>query len=137
MRIGPPGRPNPYDASLATDRRNDDRRGTGGAGVSQFDLPLEELLVYRPERVEPGDFDQFWHDSIDEAREQRRLTTLRAVESRLRTIEPIDVTFSGFGGQPIKAWLLLPRRRDGPLPTVVHFLGYGGGRGSPFDWLSW
>src|SRR6266511_3184063 len=50
--------------SLATDRRNDDRRGTGGAGVSQFDLPLEELLLYRPERMEPGDFDQFWHDSI-------------------------------------------------------------------------
>jgi cephalosporin-C deacetylase len=137
MRIGPPGRPNPYDASLATDRRNDDRRGTGGTGVSQFDLPLEELLVYRPERVEPGDFDQFWRDSIDEAREQRRPTTLRAVESHLRTIEPIDVTFSGFGGQPIKAWLLLPRHRSEPLPTVVQFLGYGGGRGSPFDWLSW
>jgi len=105
--------------------------------VSHFDLPLEELLVYRPERVEPADFDQFWRDSIDEARQQRRPTILAPVESHLRTIEPIDVTFSGFGGQPIKAWLLLPRHRDGPLPTVVHFLGYGGGRGSPFDWLTW
>jgi cephalosporin-C deacetylase len=105
--------------------------------VSQFDLSLEELLVYRPERVEPDDFDRFWRESIDEAREQRRPTTLQAIDSHLRTIEPIDVTFSGFGGQPIKAWLLLPRRREEPLPTVVQFLGYGGGRGSPFDWLSW
>ena len=24
------------------------------------------------------------------------------------------MTFTGYGGQPIKAWLLLPRRRDGP-----------------------
>jgi cephalosporin-C deacetylase len=105
--------------------------------VSHFDLPLEELVVYRPERLEPADFDEFWRDSIDEAREQRRPTILAPVESHLRTIEPIDVTFSGFGGQPIKAWLLLPRHRAGPLPTVVHFLGYGGGRGSPFDWLTW
>jgi cephalosporin-C deacetylase len=105
--------------------------------VSHFDLPLEELVVYRPERLEPADFDEFWRDSIDAAREQRRPTILAPVESHLRTIEPIDVTFSGFGGQPIKAWLLLPRHRAGPLPTVVHFLGYGGGRGSPFDWLTW
>jgi cephalosporin-C deacetylase len=105
--------------------------------VSQFDLSLEELLVYRPERVEPADFDRFWRDSIDEAREQRQPTILQAVDSHLRTIEPIDVTFSGFGGQPIKAWLLLPRQRAEPLPTVVRFLGYGGGRGSPFDWLDW
>lgn len=105
--------------------------------MSQFDLSLEQLLVYRPERVEPADFDRFWRDSIDEAREQRQPTILQAVDSHLRTIEPIDVTFSGFGGQPIKAWLLLPRQRGEPLPTVVRFLGYGGGRGSPFDWLDW
>jgi cephalosporin-C deacetylase len=107
------------------------------AVVSHFDLPLEELIAYRPERVEPADFDEFWRGSIDEAREQRRPTILAPVESHLRTVEPTDVTFSGFGGQPIKAWLLLPRHRDGPLPTVVQFLGYGGGRGTPFDWLTW
>jgi cephalosporin-C deacetylase len=105
--------------------------------MSQFDLSLEELLAYRPERIEPADFDQFWRDSIDEAREQRRPTILQSIESDLRTIEPVDVTFSGFGGQPIRAWLLLPRHRSEPLPTVVEFLGYGGGRGSPFDWLIW
>jgi cephalosporin-C deacetylase len=105
--------------------------------MSQFDLPLEALREYRPERIEPADFDRFWRESIEEARRQRTPTTLRPVVSHLRTIEPLDVTFSGFGGQPIKAWLLLPRQRSEPLPVVVQFLGYGGGRGSPFDWLSW
>jgi cephalosporin-C deacetylase len=105
--------------------------------MSQFDLPLEALREYRPERIEPADFDRFWRESIEEARRQRTPTTLKPVVSHLRTIEPVDVTFSGFGGQPIKAWLLLPRQRSEPLPMVVQFLGYGGGRGSPFDWLSW
>ena len=47
------------------------------------------------------------------------------------------MTFSGYGGQPIKGWLLLPRVRSGSLPCVVEYIGYGGGRGLPLDWLLW
>ena len=47
------------------------------------------------------------------------------------------MTFAGYGGQPIKGWLLLPRDRSGPLPCVVEYIGYGGGRGFPTDWLLW
>ena len=47
------------------------------------------------------------------------------------------MTFSGYGGQRIKGWLLLPAERDGPLPCVVNYIGYGGGRGFPIDWLLW
>ena len=54
----------------------------------------------------------------------------------LKLVETFDVTFAGFGGQPIKGWLLLPRERSEPLPCVVEFIGYGGGRGHPLDWLS-
>ncbi len=46
-----------------------------------------------------------------------------------------DVTFAGFGGHPVRAWLTLPAQRSGPLPGVVEFIGYGGGRGLPIDWL--
>jgi len=28
--------------------------------MAQFDLPLDELRAYRPERVEPPDLDEFW-----------------------------------------------------------------------------
>jgi cephalosporin-C deacetylase len=39
------------------------------------------------------------------------------------------VTFAGFAGAPIKAWLHLPAQRSGRLPAVVEYVGYGGGRG--------
>jgi len=42
-----------------------------------------------------------------------------------------DVTFTGFGGDPIKAWLLQPIAHDGSLPCVVEYLGYGRGAGTP------
>ena len=59
------------------------------------------------------------------------------VETGLETIAAADVTFSGFDGQPIKAWLLWPAGRTGPLPTMVEYIGYGGGRGQPYEWLLW
>ena len=34
-------------------------------------------------------------------------------------------------------WLLVPASARGPLPCVVGFLGYGGGRGFPYEWLTW
>ncbi len=46
------------------------------------------------------------------------------------------MTFTGYAGQPIRAWLNLPAHADWPLPGVVEFIGYGGGRGLPSEWLS-
>ncbi|ARX88143.1 acetyl xylan esterase [Streptomyces alboflavus] len=48
-----------------------------------------------------------------------------------------DVTYAGFGGHPVKGWLLVPAGATGPLPTVVEFIGYGGGRGLPHQRLLW
>ena len=47
------------------------------------------------------------------------------------------MTFPGFAGDPVKAWLLLPRGAEGPLPAVVEYNGYGGGRGLPHERLGW
>jgi cephalosporin-C deacetylase len=59
------------------------------------------------------------------------------VDCGLETLDAFDVTFNGYGGQPIKGWFLLPRQRQEPLPCVVEFIGYGGGRGFATDWLLW
>src|SRR5207248_11312059 len=59
------------------------------------------------------------------------------VETSLRRVECWDVSYTGFGGQPVKAWYITPRSPSEPLAGVVEFLGYGGGRGFPTDWLLW
>ena len=47
------------------------------------------------------------------------------------------MTFPGFDGQPIRGWLQLPAGAGGPLPCVVTYVGYGGGRSLPADHLLW
>jgi cephalosporin-C deacetylase len=56
---------------------------------------------------------------------------------RLPHVSVDDVTFRGYDGQPVRAWLLRPAAATGPLPCVVVYEGYGGGRGLPHDWLFW
>ncbi len=100
-----------------------------------FDLPLEQLQTYKPERPEPADFEAFWSRTLAEARRFPLGARFEAVESGLKLVDTFDVTFNGYGGQPIKGWLLLPHGYDGLLPCVVEYSGYGGGRGHPHDWL--
>ncbi len=102
-----------------------------------FDLPLAELQNYKPPRREPPDFDAFWQATLAETRRRPLAARFELADFGLRTVDSFDVTYHGYGGQPVKGWLMLPRERREPLPCVVEFIGYGGGRGLPLDWLTW
>lgn len=101
------------------------------------DLPLRELRTYRPEVPEPKDFEVFWHDQLAEARSRPLDAVFAPVDVGLRTVDVFDVSFAGHGGGRVHGWLLLPRDREAPLPAVVEFVAYGGGRGLPHEWLTW
>ncbi|MEW9531152.1 acetylxylan esterase [Microbispora sp. NPDC049125] len=101
------------------------------------DMPLDQLRSYRPERREPEDFDAFWDATLAEAREHDLAAVFEPYAADLAMVDVSDVTFAGFGGHPIKGWFLAPASRSGPLPCVVEFIGYNGGRGLPHDWLLW
>ncbi|GAA1731876.1 acetylxylan esterase [Isoptericola hypogeus] len=104
--------------------------------MAQFDLPRAELEAYRPDVGEPPDFDDFWAATIDEARGHDGTPVLERVDAGLTELVVDDVTFPGFGGHPIRGWLVRPAHVDGPLPAVVEYLGYGGGRGLPHERLA-
>lgn len=102
-----------------------------------FDMPLEDLQTYRPPREEPADFDAFWQQTLAETRQHPLEASFEPVDVGLKTVETFDVTYSGYGGQRVKGWFLRPAGQRDPLPCVVQFIGYGGGRGFPFEWLVW
>jgi len=102
-----------------------------------YDLPLDELKIYKPERQEPIDFDAFWAQTLAQARKFPLDARFEAVDYHLQAVQTYDVTYNGYDGQPVKGWFLLPREHARPLPCVVEYIGYGGGRGSPYNWLLW
>lgn len=96
-----------------------------------FDFPLEVLQTYRPEREEMPDFDNFWRDTLAEARKHPLNAQFVPTDSGLRMFDTYDVTFAGYGGQPIKGWFIVPHGASGKLPCTVEYIGYGGGRNFP------
>ena len=101
------------------------------------DLLQPELDAYRSKVETPQDFGSFWESTLAEARAAGGEVSVAPVATGLRAVEAFDVTFPGFGGHPIRGWLVLPAQHSGPLPLVVQYIGYGGGRGLPHEHLHW
>lgn len=80
---------------------------------------------------EASGFDEFWERTL--AAEPAVEGTCVVFENRLVTVDTYDITFTGFAGAPIKAWLHVPAGTTDPLPAVVCYCGHSGSRGMPFD----
>ena len=102
-----------------------------------YDLPLEQLREYRTGTAEPAGLDEWWSARLGEARasaERPRVTRYEA--GVYGPLEVHDVEFSGARGDRIRGWYLRPPGSisgSGPVPVVVKFIGYGGGRGTPTE----
>ena len=105
--------------------------------MPQSDLPLAELRRYAPTLEIPSDLDRFWDATLAEARGHDLAPTFTPIDNALAVVSTLDVGYAGFGGSPVRAWLHLPAGRPGPLPAVVEYIGYGGGRGLPHERVLW
>jgi cephalosporin-C deacetylase len=105
--------------------------------MAQSDMPLEELRAYTPALPVPTDIGAFWASTLEEARRHDLAVTCTPIDNGLAVIDTFDVTYAGFGGSPIRAWLHLPATRTGPLPAVIEYVGYGGGRGLAHERVLW
>src|SRR5674476_1222733 len=97
-----------------------------------FDLPLDQLQSSRLTVVRPDDLEQFWTATLDAELSRPLDARIEQLETPLRTLDVYDVSWVGYGGQRVQAWLRLPVGATGPLPTVLQYSGYSGGRGYPF-----
>lgn len=100
------------------------------------DRDLDDLREYRPSVHEPDDFDLFWAGTLRSTRAAAVPLRLDFIDSPITELEIIDATFSGFDGEPVRAWIVRPRDTV-PRAAIVEFQGYGGGRGLPGDHLKW
>jgi len=98
------------------------------------DLPLSELQAYEAPSTGPADFDAFWEQTLAEARSHPLDARFERIEAPMyQLVDVDDVTFNGWGGQPVKGWLIRPRDAKGELPCLITYIGYGGGRSLPVD----
>ena len=108
--------------------------------MPQFDLSPDQLAAYDPQLEAPTDLEAFWERTLGETRSHPLDPVIARAETPFVVVESYDVSWRGFGGDPISGWLHLPAGRvpgDGPLPAVIQYQGYGGGRGLVFENVFW
>src|SRR4051794_41722550 len=93
------------------------------------DLTGIELATYTADVQAPGDLDEFWTTTLAEARAQAAPPRLEPVDSGLALVDTFDVTFSGYGGKPVKGGLHVPAGAPEQLPLAVRTHASAGGRG--------
>ena len=102
------------------------------------DLTWEQLQDFRPDPPAAPGFDDFWSQTLADPAHGELEVRMTPWEGPLRAVDVQDVTYRGYGGADIKGWYMRPAGAgDEPLPCVVMFEGYGGGRGLPHEWLFW
>lgn len=99
--------------------------------MALFDLPLAALRTHRGRATEPVGLWDFWGDTLSSSRAASTGVTATPVDTGLTLVDTYDVTFGGFDGEPVRAWLHRPAGRGDDLSVVVRYQGYGGGRGLP------
>lgn len=100
------------------------------------DLPLDQLRAWRPAVREPVDFDAFWAQTVDRARRAGGGPVLEPARTPITELRMEDLTFPGFAGEPVRAWVARPRD-EAARPTILEFAGYDGGRGIPGEHVLW
>ncbi|HET9124443.1 MAG TPA: acetylxylan esterase [Solirubrobacteraceae bacterium] len=106
--------------------------------MTRYDMPDGGLERHDPRPAPPSDFDEFWARTLAETRAHPLDPRRVPAQTPLRAVETFDVSFAGFGGDRIHAWLHLPAQRPaGRLATVIRFQGYGGGRGLAWEHVFW
>ncbi|MGN7800444.1 acetylxylan esterase [Leifsonia sp. 22587] len=85
----------------------------------------------------PDDYREFWDEALGDARRHPLDLRLAPVDTGLTAVDVFDISFCGYDGRRVRGWLRLPHHRTEPLPGIVHANGYGAGRLSPIDDLTW
>lgn len=94
--------------------------------MNYLDLPLEELINYKPLQTKEPDFDTFWADN----KAEEQIQPLNSVEERidypLDKVKIFDVYYDGFNNSRIRSRLILPQNAsdDNKVPAIAFFHGY-------------
>jgi cephalosporin-C deacetylase len=96
-----------------------------------FDMPLEELGIYKGTNPRPSDFDSFWKSALKELEYQDPQIEIIPADFQTGFADCSHLYFTGVGGARIHAKLLRPRQINEKHPAVLMFHGYSGNSG---DW---
>lgn len=88
-----------------------------------YDLPLDQLMVYKPELTRKDDFRNFWNETLDELRKVPLEYRMEPYAYPAKGVKVYNVRYKGFNNAEIEGWLAIPAGSC-PHPGLLLFHGY-------------
>lgn len=103
-----------------------------------YENTVEELYKYLPELTKKEDFDQFWQDTINQAKSVPLEPEMEVYDYPSDYIKAYSISYNGFDDTRIHGLYLIPTflKKD-KYPCLINYHGYTGGRGIPSDFMVW
>ncbi|UOY87794.1 acetylxylan esterase [Bacillus glycinifermentans] len=102
-----------------------------------YDLPLDQLYQYKPEKTALDDFQEFWEESLGELAKEKAEPQLERYDYPADGVNVYWLTYRSIGGAYIKGWYAVPDRK-GPHPAIVKYHGYNASYdGDIHDIVNW
>ena len=100
---------------------------------------VQELIQYVPALTGQPDLERFWEQTLSEARSHPLAPTMTQREYPLKGVRVFKISYHGFDSTPVYGWFLLPVSVGPPgrVPCVIHYHGFGGSKGLPYQFLPW
>ncbi|WP_310829580.1 acetylxylan esterase [Paenibacillus pedocola] len=98
----------------------------------------KELFNYKPELTRREDFDQFWEETIAEARAVPLNSSRQKITYPIEQVSVYEISFDGMDTTPVYGWYIVPDfRQKERYPCLIHYHGFNGSRGEPSEFMHW
>jgi cephalosporin-C deacetylase len=106
--------------------------------MHSFDSKIKDLYDYMPALTKQEDFDEFWQDTIQEAKQVPLKPEMEDYDYPSEHIKAYTFSYNGFDDTRIGGLYLLPTfLKKEKYPCLINYHGYTGGRGIPSDFMVW
>lgn len=103
--------------------------------VSEVSRPLYDYL---PALTKKDDFDQFWSDTIRQAKSVPLQAAKQQIDYPSPHVSVYDISYCGMDETRINGWFIVPTflGKD-RYPCIIHYHGFTGSRGVPSNFMHW
>jgi cephalosporin-C deacetylase len=106
--------------------------------MSYLEKKIAELSNYLPPLTKQPDFDAFWDETKRLSGAEPLNPKSVLLDNPLPGADTYDISYAGFDGTEIHGWYIVPHAKRGEkLPCLIHYHGFGGNRGKPWDFACW
>jgi cephalosporin-C deacetylase len=106
--------------------------------MSYIDEISKELFGYLPDLTKRENFEEFWNQTIEKAKDVPLNAKLELYDYPSPYITVYSITYNGFDETIINGWFILPKFiSKEKYPCLIHYHGFTGNRGMPSDFMQW